>query len=78
MWRALYAAASYQRPWGKYVIAVNEDIDPDNGDAVFWAMSYRADPEHDNHLDFGDSILNSTWLSVLVSLLDWLWRASHV
>ncbi len=50
MWRALYAAASFQRPWGKYVIAVNEDIDPDNTDAVFWAMSYRADPERDTHL----------------------------
>ena len=50
VWRALYAASSFQRPCGKYVIAVNEDIDPDNGDAVFWAMSYRADPERDTHL----------------------------
>ena len=50
VWRALYGASSFQRPCGKYVIAVNEDIDPDNGDAVFWAMSYRADPEHDTHL----------------------------
>ena len=50
VWRALYAAASFQRPWGKYVIAVNEDIDPNNTDAVFWAMSYRANPEHDTHL----------------------------
>ena len=50
MWRALYAASSFQRPWGKYVIAVNEDIDPGNTDAVFWAMSYRADPERDTHL----------------------------
>ncbi len=50
VWRALYAAASFQRPWGKYVIAVNEDIDPDNTDAVFWAMSYRADPERDTHV----------------------------
>ncbi len=50
VWRALYAAASFQRPWGKYVIAVNEDIDPNNTDAVFWAMSYRADPERDTHL----------------------------
>ncbi len=50
IWRALYATSSFQRPCGKYVIAVNEDIDPDNGDAVFWAMSYRADPEHDTHL----------------------------
>jgi 4-hydroxy-3-polyprenylbenzoate decarboxylase len=47
IWRALYATAAYQAPCGKYVIAVNEDIDPDNGDAVFWAMAYRANPEAD-------------------------------
>jgi 4-hydroxy-3-polyprenylbenzoate decarboxylase len=47
IWRALYGAASYQAPCGKYVIALNEDIDPDNGDAVFWAMAYRANPEAD-------------------------------
>ena len=50
VWRALYAAASFQRPWGKYIIAVNEDIDPENTDAVFWAMSYRANPERDTHV----------------------------
>jgi len=26
------------------VIAVNEDIDPENADAILWAMSYRANP----------------------------------
>ena len=46
-WRALRAAASFQRPCGKYVIAVNEDIDPGNADAVFWALAYRADPGSD-------------------------------
>ena len=29
------------RAEGKWIIAINEDIDPDNTDAVFWAMSYR-------------------------------------
>ena len=47
VWRALYAASSFQQPVGKYVIAVNEDIDPGNPDAVFWAMAYRANPEKD-------------------------------
>jgi len=47
IWRALYATASFQAPCGKYVIAVNEDIDPNNGDAVFWAMAYRANPDAD-------------------------------
>ncbi|MGC2519729.1 MAG: UbiD family decarboxylase [Burkholderiales bacterium] len=47
IWRALYGAASWNRAAGKYVIAVNEDIDPDNADAIFWAMSYRANPDLD-------------------------------
>jgi 4-hydroxy-3-polyprenylbenzoate decarboxylase len=42
VWRALYGAAALLRSGGKMVIAVNEDIDPDNADALLWAMSYRA------------------------------------
>ncbi len=42
IWRALYGAASLRADCGKYVVAVNDDIDPDNGDAVFWALAYRA------------------------------------
>ncbi len=47
IWRALYGAAAWNRAAGKYVIAVNEDIDPDKADALFWAMSYRANPDLD-------------------------------
>ena len=47
IWRALYATASLQAACGKFVIAINEDIDPDNGDAVFWALGYRANPATD-------------------------------
>jgi 4-hydroxy-3-polyprenylbenzoate decarboxylase len=47
VWRALYGAASYMPAVGKYCIAINEDIDPDSGDAVFWALSYRANPAID-------------------------------
>src|SRR3954465_2888996 len=47
IWRALYGAAAWNRAAGKYVIGVNEDIDPDNADALFWAMSYRANPALD-------------------------------
>ncbi|HEX9433672.1 MAG TPA: UbiD family decarboxylase [Burkholderiales bacterium] len=47
VWRALYGAAAWNRAAGKYVIAVNDDIDPDNADALFWAMSYRANPALD-------------------------------
>ncbi|MEC7490635.1 MAG: UbiD family decarboxylase [Pseudomonadota bacterium] len=57
IWRALYGAASMRADCGKYVIAVNEDIDPDNGDAIFWSLAYRADPENDievlRHRDAG-------------------------
>jgi 4-hydroxy-3-polyprenylbenzoate decarboxylase len=47
IWRAMYGAASLHRAAGKYVIAVNEDIDPNNADALLWAMSYRANPALD-------------------------------
>ena len=47
IWRALYAASSVHRFAGKWVIAVNDDIDPENADALFWAMSYRCQPQHD-------------------------------
>ena len=50
IWRALHGAASLHRAAGKYVIAVNDDIDPDNADALFWAMSYRANPALDLQL----------------------------
>jgi len=47
IWRALYGVASYQAAIGNYVIAIDEDIDPDNGDSVFWALAYRANPALD-------------------------------
>ena len=50
VWRALYGAAVLHRAAGKYVIALNEDIDPDNADAILWAMSYRANPNLDFHI----------------------------
>jgi UbiD family decarboxylase len=57
VWRALYGAAAWNRAAGKYVVAVNEDIDPDNADALLWAMSYRANPALDlqilHHRDQG-------------------------
>jgi len=50
IWRALYGAAALHRAAGKYVIAVNDDIDPDDANALFWAMSYRANPLLDFHI----------------------------
>ncbi|HEX3969982.1 MAG TPA: UbiD family decarboxylase [Stellaceae bacterium] len=50
IWRAMYGAAALHRAAGKYIIAVNDDIDPDNADALLWAMSYRANPMLDMHV----------------------------
>jgi 4-hydroxy-3-polyprenylbenzoate decarboxylase len=50
IWRALYGAAVLHRAAGKYVIALNDDIDPENADAILWAMSYRANPSLDMHI----------------------------
>ncbi len=47
IWRALYGAAFFKGDCGKIVIAVNEDIDPDNADALLWAMAYRMNPVAD-------------------------------
>ncbi len=47
IWRALDGASTLHRFAGKWIIAVDEDIDPGNADALFWAMSYRCQPQHD-------------------------------
>ncbi len=47
VWRALYGASSLAAAIGKYVVAINEDIDPENGDSVFWALAYRSNPALD-------------------------------
>jgi UbiD family decarboxylase len=45
--RGLAAAASRYRFAGRWIIAVDDDIDPSNCDAVFWAMAYRCQPQYD-------------------------------
>ena len=50
LWRALNGVATLQAAIGKYVIAVSEDIDPGNLDAVFWSLAYRADPAKDSQV----------------------------
>jgi len=47
VWRALKGVAAHSGEVGKIVIAVDEDIDPENLDAVWWAIGYRSRP----HLD---------------------------
>jgi UbiD family decarboxylase len=50
VWRALHGASALHRFAGKWIIAVDQDVDPENADALFWAMSYRCQPQHDLQL----------------------------
>ena len=47
VWRALHGAAFFKGDCGKICIAVNDDIDLDNADALLWAMAYRMNPVED-------------------------------
>ena len=47
IWRALQGASSLQAQCGKIVVAVSDDVDPNNADAVFWSMAYRSNPIED-------------------------------
>ena len=50
VWRALQGTLTLQSYVGKFVIAIDDDIDPANADAVFWAMSYRCNPIEDTKI----------------------------
>ena len=43
VWRGMQGAATLQAQCGKLVIAVSEDIAPENADAIFWSLAYRSD-----------------------------------
>ena len=47
VWRGLQGASTLQAQCGKIVIAVTDDVDPRNADAVFWSMAYRSNPVDD-------------------------------
>jgi 4-hydroxy-3-polyprenylbenzoate decarboxylase len=46
-WQALQAAVALDPSHGKILIAVDEDIDPEDADAVNWALSFRMQPHRD-------------------------------
>ncbi len=50
VWRGLHGAATLLADCGKICIAVSEDIDPGNADAVFWSLAYRSNPIEDVHI----------------------------
>jgi 4-hydroxy-3-polyprenylbenzoate decarboxylase len=47
VWRALFSASTFHQGVGKILVAVDMDIDPENIDAVMWAMCYRMKPHKD-------------------------------
>jgi UbiD family decarboxylase len=50
VWRALHGASSFRADFGKICIAVSEDIEPGNLDAVLWSAAYRCNPVEDVEL----------------------------
>src|SRR5215469_16723648 len=50
VWRGLNGASVFKADCGKIVIAVSEDIDPENADAIFWSLAYRSNPIEDVHV----------------------------
>jgi 4-hydroxy-3-polyprenylbenzoate decarboxylase len=46
-WRALMGAATFHPGVGKFLVAVDEDIDPWDLEMVMWAISYRSMPHKD-------------------------------
>jgi UbiD family decarboxylase len=51
VWRGLQGASARQADCGKIVIAVSEDIDPANTDAILWSLAYRSNPVDDVHVE---------------------------
>jgi 4-hydroxy-3-polyprenylbenzoate decarboxylase len=50
VWRGLSGASNLVSGCGKVVVAVSEDIDPRNTDAVLWSLAYRSNPIEDVHI----------------------------
>jgi 4-hydroxy-3-polyprenylbenzoate decarboxylase len=50
IWRGLQGASVRLADSGKVVVAVSEDVDPNNADAVFWSIAYRSNPIEDVQL----------------------------
>jgi 4-hydroxy-3-polyprenylbenzoate decarboxylase len=46
-WQAMYAVAGYEPSMGKIIIALDDDIDPENLESIWWALSYRLQPHRD-------------------------------
>ena len=51
VWRGLRGASAKQADCGKIVIAVSQDINPSNTDAVLWSLAYRSNPAEDVQIE---------------------------
>jgi 4-hydroxy-3-polyprenylbenzoate decarboxylase len=47
IWRGLSGASTLMADCGKICVAVSDDVDATNADAVFWSMAYRCNPVDD-------------------------------
>jgi UbiD family decarboxylase len=56
VWRAMMGAVAFRPSMSKIVVAVDEDIDPENMDAVFWALGYRSQPHRDVQIIRGTDV----------------------
>lgn len=56
VWRALMAAVVFRPSMSKIVVAVDDDIDPDDADAVWWAIGYRSRPHRDLQVLHGTDV----------------------
>jgi 4-hydroxy-3-polyprenylbenzoate decarboxylase len=54
-WQALNAAVALDPTIGKFLITVDEDIDPHDPDSVNWALSFRVQPHLDCRITTGKS-----------------------
>jgi len=50
IWRGMSGASMLKADCGKLVVAVSDDVDATNADAVFWSMAYRCNPMEDVHI----------------------------
>lgn len=52
-WQVLHAASALSPPVRKFIIVVDEDINPRDADAVNWALSFRVQPHRDIRITQG-------------------------
>ena len=50
IWRGMSGVTTLKADCGKMVVAVSDDVDATNADAVFWSMAYRCNPAEDVHI----------------------------